>query len=157
VADTAMAAVEGVLDTTTSVVGRGGRGRQEEDPCAASAGAAAAAAAVVAVVAAVNSPQNRVDHDSRNMGVDDDILDFPHRCYQTIRIHARPLPVNLDALPIQGCPGNTVVGAVVVVVAVGNHSGHTVEEAPSTGPVEVVRDDSLVDVAARSKVGSMRS
>jgi hypothetical protein len=32
-----------------------------------------------------------------------------------------------------------------------------VEEAPSIDPVEVVRDDSLVDVAARSKVGSIHS
>jgi hypothetical protein len=156
VVDTAMTAAEGILDTSTSVVGRGGQGRRVEEPCAASAGAAAAA---VAVVAAVNSPQNRVDHDSRNMGVDHDILDS-RRCCQTIRIHARPLPViNRDALPIQRCPGNIVVGVVVaaVVVAVDTHPGHTAEEAPSIDPVEVVRDDSLVDVAARSKVGSIRS
>jgi hypothetical protein len=155
VVDTAMTAAEGILDTSTSVVGRGGQGRRVEEPCAASAGAAAA----VAVVAAVNSPQNRVDHDSRNMGVDHDILDS-RRCCQTIRIHARPLPViNRDALPIQRCPGNIVVGVVVaaVVVAVDTHPGHTAEEAPSIDPVEVVRDDSLVDVAARSKVGSIRS
>jgi hypothetical protein len=150
-----------VLDTT-SVVDRGGRGRgrRVEEPCAASDGAAAAAAAAaVAAVVAVNNLQNLVDRDSRNMGVDIDILDSRRRYYyQTTRIHARRLP----AIPIQRCPGSTVVVAAVVavvVMVVDNHPGHTAAEAPSSDLVEVVRDDSLVAAVAvaRSKVGSIRS
>jgi hypothetical protein len=145
-------AAESALDTTTSVVGRAGRGRRVEIPsCAASDGAAA-------VEVAVNNLQNRVDRDSRNIGVDDDILDS-RRCYcQTIRIHARRLPVgNWDAVPIQRCRGSIVAAAAADVgVVADNHPGHTAAEVPSSDLMEVVRD-SLVAVVARSKVGSNRS
>jgi hypothetical protein len=160
---TMAAAGGGVLDTTTLVLGRGDhRGRRVEEPCVASAEAAAAAAAVVADVAA-NTLPDRVDRDSRNMGVDeddDDILDSHQRCYcQTIRIHARRLLVNYrDVIPIPRCPGSTVVDVVVaavVVMVVDNHHGHTAAEVPRSDLVEVVRDDVLAAAVARSKKGSI--
>jgi hypothetical protein len=154
VADTAMAAAEGVLDTTTFVVGKGGRDHRVEEPCAASEGEAAAAAAA-AVVVAVRILQNQVDRDiRRNMGVADDIPGSHRRYYQTIQTHARRLPVKKGgAVPIQRSPDSTVVAAVVVM---DNHLEHTATEAPRSDLVEAVRDDSPVAVVDRSMVGSIR-